>query len=74
MFRKINKYLLDHTGILIRIDDIAENHPQIFDVHLPIGIIEYYSGISNNILKLAVRAYGLNPSVESGLNGIDSMV
>ncbi len=25
MFRKINKYLLDHTGILIRIDDIAEN-------------------------------------------------
>ena len=53
------------------IDDIAENHPQIFDAHLPIGIIEYYSGISNNILKLAVRAYGLNPSVESGLNGIE---
>ena len=53
------------------IDDIAENHPQIFDAHLPIGIIEYYSGISNNLLKWAVRAYGLNPSIESGLNGIE---
>ena len=53
------------------IDDISENHPQIYDVHLPIGIIEYYSGISNNLLKWAVRAYGLNPSIESGLNGIE---
>ena len=25
MFKKINNYLSNHTGILIRIDDIAEN-------------------------------------------------
>ena len=49
------------------IENIAENHPQIYDVHLPIGIIEYYCGISNSFLRFAVKAYGLNPSVESGL-------
>ena len=59
-----------YSGFSI-IDDIAEKYPQTYDVHLPIGIIEYYSGISNNLLKWAVRAYGLNPSIESGLNGIE---
>ena len=49
------------------IDDVAEKSPQIMDAKLPIGIIEYYSAISNPFLKWTISLYGLNGSRESGL-------
>jgi len=49
------------------IDDVAEEAPHLLDARLPIGIIEYYSGLSNLLLKWTVEFYGLNASRESGL-------
>ena len=59
-----------YTGFSI-IDNIFEEHSQIYDAYLPIGIIEYYCGISNSILKWPAMAYGMNPSIESGLDKIE---
>ena len=50
------------------IDDVAEKSPEIKDARLPIGIVEYYAGISNVFLKWAVELYGLDASREAGLN------
>lgn len=58
-----------YTGFSI-IDDVAKEYPENMDAKLPIGIVEYYAGISNSFLKFAVNLYGLNPSVDSGLNQI----
>ncbi len=55
-----------YRGFVI-IDDVAEKDPQIFDALLPIGIIEYYAGISGSLLKYAVKIYGLTASKEMGL-------
>ncbi len=59
-----------YTGFSI-INDIFKEHSQIYDAYLPIGIIEYYCGISKSILKWPVKAYGMNPSTESGLDKIE---
>lgn len=55
-----------YRGFII-IEDVAKNDPQIVDALLPIGIIEYYAGISNSLLRYAIKIYGLNASKESGL-------
>lgn len=55
-----------YKGFVI-IEDVAKKDPQITDALLPIGIIEYYAGISNSILKYAIKIYGLNASKELGL-------
>ena len=55
-----------YKGFVI-IEDVAKNDPQIVDALLPIGIIEYYAGISNSLLKYAIKIYGLNASRELGL-------
>jgi len=52
------------------INEVAENSPENMDAKLPIGIVEYYAGISNSLLKFAVNMYGLNSSTESGLDQI----
>ncbi|MBT6632079.1 MAG: hypothetical protein HOB40_03845 [Candidatus Marinimicrobia bacterium] len=52
------------------IHDISEKSPEIIDAKLPIGIIQYYAGISNALLKWAVQLYGLNSSKDAGLNEI----
>jgi len=59
-----------YKGFVI-IDDVAEKYPEIIDAKLPIGIIEYYAGISNSILKWAIKLYGLKASKESGLEKIN---
>jgi len=58
-----------YSGFSI-IEKVAEDNPNNMDVKLPIGIVEYYAGLSNVLLKFAVNLYGLNPSIESGLNQI----
>ena len=55
-----------YKGFII-IEDVADKHPDVIDAQLPIGIIEYYAGLSNSMLKWAVKIYGLNASKESGL-------
>ena len=52
------------------IDDVAEKYPEVIDARLPIGIIEYYAGMSNVLLKWSIQLYGLNSSRESGLEEI----
>lgn len=49
------------------IEDVSKNYPDIIDAQLPIGIIEYYAGISNSMLKWAIKLYGLNASRDLGL-------
>ena len=49
------------------INDVAGETPELQDAKLPIGIVEYYTGLSNILLKWAVELYGLDPSRESGL-------
>ena len=40
------------------------------DLQLPIGIVEYYAGVSNVFLRWAIDLLGFEPSVESGLEKI----
>ena len=50
------------------IDDVAKKSPEIMDARLPIGIVEYYSAMSNILIKWAVELYGLDASRDAGLN------
>ena len=56
-----------YQGFVI-IMDIMEDYPNLIDGKLPIGIVQYYSGMSNSLLKWAVKLYGVNASTELGLN------
>lgn len=58
-----------HKGFRI-INDVYKNSPQIIDSQLPIGIVEYYGGISQSIFRWAIKLYDLQPSTESGLQRI----
>ncbi len=58
-----------YKGFLI-INDVAKDHPELADSQLPIGIVEYYAGVSNALLKFAAGLYDLNASKESGLQRI----
>ena len=50
------------------INDIAKGSPQLIDAQLPIGIVEYYAGISSPLLSWTIKLYDLEPSTESGLH------
>ena len=52
------------------INEVANEFPDIADSQLPIGIVEYYSGLSTPVLSWAVRLYDLSPSTESGVQRI----
>ena len=58
-----------YKGFVI-INDVAIDYPDLADSQLPIGIVEYYSAISNRLLKFAAGFYDLNPSKDSGLQRI----
>ena len=40
------------------------------DLQLPLGIVEYYAGISNIFLRWTIELLGFDPSMESGLEKI----
>ena len=65
----LNTLLHSHKGFSI-IKGIASQSNQIVDLQLPIGIVEYYSGVSNVILRWTIALMGFEPSVESGLEKI----
>ena len=52
------------------IKDVYNKAPFIKDSKLPIGIIIYYAGISNTLLRYTVNFYGLDASTDIGLNEI----
>jgi len=56
-----------YRGFII-IKDVAKGSPEITDAQLPIGIVEYFAGLSNPIISWAVRLYDLDASTESGLH------
>ena len=58
-----------YKGLSI-IEDVAHTSPEILDAQLPIGIVNYFAGISNPFLKWAVKIYGLEASKEIGLEKI----
>jgi len=46
--------------------------PEIVDSQLPIGIVEYYAGLSNILVKTAVTIYGLETDKYSGIAKIEN--
>ena len=48
----------------------CERIPDMKDAQLPIGIVEYFAGISSPLISWAVRLYDLDPSTESGIHRI----
>ena len=53
------------------IQEVANNSPEIIDAQLPIGIVEYFAGISNSLLRWAVNMYGLEASRKTGIDKIE---
>jgi len=49
----------------------AELDPQLMDTYLPLGILEYYAGLSNYFIKSAASYFGLNPVSSSGLEKME---
>ena len=46
---------------------VADNHPEIKDAMLPMGVVEYYAALRSSILKWAASLFGLETTKESGL-------
>lgn len=66
----LNTLLRSYQGFR-QIEKAFEKDPELWDAHLPIGIVEYYAGISSVFLQWLVDLYGLNPSVHSGLERME---
>ncbi|MBT3217027.1 MAG: hypothetical protein HOD97_05710 [Candidatus Marinimicrobia bacterium] len=49
------------------IQDVAEKDSSLVDANLPIGIVEYYAGMSNGLIQFAAGLFGLDASREVGL-------
>lgn len=46
---------------------VADNHPEIKDAMLPIGVVEYYAALRSSLLKWAASLFGLETTKEAGL-------
>ncbi|MFQ6612745.1 MAG: tetratricopeptide repeat protein [Fidelibacterota bacterium] len=53
------------------IQQAFELDPSLKDAYLPIGIMEYYSGLSNFMVKFAAEIFGLHPSREIGIRKME---
>ncbi len=49
------------------IQDVAEKDSTLVDANLPIGIVEYFAGMSHGLIQFAAGLFGLDASRESGL-------
>ena len=65
----LNTLIRSYKGVSI-IGSITNDSESIVDLQLPIGIVEYYAGISNPILRWTIDLVGFDPSMESGLKKI----
>lgn len=50
---------------------VANENPEIYDAQLPIGIVEYYAGMSSILVKLAVALFGLETTKTAGLEKME---
>lgn len=48
-----------------------KNDPTLTDAYLPIGIVEYYAGMSNVLVKVGAEMFGLEASREGGLRKME---
>ena len=46
---------------------VVDNHPEIKDAMLPMGVVEYYAALRSSILKWAASLFGLETTKKSGL-------
>ena len=59
-----------YSGFRI-IQSVEKDHPDIVDTALPMGIVEYYAGLSNVLIQWGASLLGLDPSRERGLIKIE---
>ncbi len=59
-----------YSGFRI-IQSVEKDHPDIVDAALPIGIVEYYAGLSNVLIQWGASLLGLDPSRDGGLGKIE---
>jgi hypothetical protein len=52
------------------IQEVSEKDSSLIDANLPIGIVEYYAGMSNALIQFAAGMFGLDASREAGLKKI----
>ena len=65
----LNTFTRSLKGFSI-IRSIPKDSHNIVDLQLPLGIVEYYAGISNIFLRWTIELLGFDPSMESGLEKI----
>jgi len=46
---------------------VADDHPEIKDAMLPIGVVEYYAALRSSLLRWAASLFGLETTKEAGL-------
>ena len=49
---------------------VADENPDFIDAQLPIGIVEYYAGLSGGLIKFGAGLFGLEPSLDTGRTAI----
>jgi len=49
------------------IQTVENDHPDIADAALPIGIVEYYAGLRNVLIQFTAKLFGLEPGKDVGL-------
>ncbi len=54
------------------IRDVAEEHPEMTDAQLPIGIVETYASMSGWLVRWSASIFGLNPDKTEGLAKIEA--
>jgi tetratricopeptide (TPR) repeat protein len=59
-----------YSGFRI-IQNVEADHPDIVDASLPIGVVDYYAGLSNVLIQWGASLLGLDPSRERGLTKIE---
>lgn len=53
------------------IQTVENDHPEIADAALPIGIVEYYAGLRNVVIQFAARLFGLEPGKDVGVEKME---
>ena len=53
------------------IQKVSELDSTLIDVYLPIGVVEYYIGMSNMLLKAGAELFGLEASKEEGIRKME---
>ena len=65
-FDKLPK--LNQEVSLLTYFHVTENNQSLLDALTPIGIISYYSSISNPFIKTSARIMGINPDSNYGID------